>query len=579
MLFKTVALVFEAIEHESSRLAMTQRLADLLKQATPAEAEIICTMSLGQLHPPYIATELNLSTKNTVKPVARLLDKSEQEVTNAVKKEGDLGLVVAHGQWGHDDELTVHDVYNSLCALEKITGTGSQEEKSNKVFELLHQLDPLSAKYVTRIIIGKLRLGFSDMTIVDALSWMAVGSKAVRGIIEDAFNVCADIGLIAKILKQDGLNTVEQMGIKVGIPIRPAGAERLPTARAIVEKIGHCVAQPKLDGFRLQIHVDKTQATPQVYFYSRHLKDMSFMFPDLTQAFEQLNVKELICEGEAIVYDANADVFLPFQETVKRKRKHDIEQVAAELPLQVFLFDLLYVDGQEYLSKTHAQRRTKLLTLFDSHKKDTIKVIQEQEITTAEQLENYFTSNIAAGLEGLVVKKEDSIYKAGKRNFNWIKLKRQEEGQLDDTIDAVILGYYAGAGKRAGFGIGAFLVGVYNTSLDCFETVAKVGTGLKDNDWIELKKRCDSVGTVNKPKNINCPKELYPDVWTSPEIVCLIRADEITMSPLHTAGKTAENLGFALRFPRFMGYVTDKKPNQATSVAEIKQLYKNQFGK
>jgi len=277
------------------------------------------------------------------------------------------------------------------------------------------------------------------------------------------------------------------------------------------------------------------------------------------------------------VYDPNTGSFLPFQETVKRKRKHGIEKVAQQMPLRVFLFDLLFLDGQEYLSKTHAQRRKKLLSLFKNQPEDAVQVIDEKKITTGKQLEEYFNQNIAAGLEGLVVKREDSIYRPGKRNFSWIKLKRQEEGHLDDTIDCVILGYYAGKGKRAQFGIGAFLVGIYNEKEDAFQTIAKVGTGLSDAEWKKLKKECDGIAVKNRPSSVVCPKELYPDVWTAPELVCIIRADEISLSPLHTAGKTKEKLGYALRFPRFMGARPDKEPQQATSVKEIKGLYKNQF--
>ena len=139
------------------------------------------------------------------------------------------------------------------------------------------------------------------------------------------------------------------------------------------------------------------------------------------------------------------------------------------------------------------------------------------------------------------------------------------------------MGYYLGKGKRAQFGIGAFLVGVYNKKEDIFQTIAKVGTGLKDADWKELKKNCDQFAVKNKPKNVVCDKNLYPDVWVSPEIVCLIRADEITLSPVHSAGKTEKELGFALRFPRFMGYREDKSPDEATTVKEIKSMFKQQY--
>jgi len=577
MNFNHVAQAFSTIESTSGRLEMTKLLADLLKQATPEEASIICNISLGQLNPPHIGTQFQVAEKNMIKTIADLLGKPESEIQQQAKVAGDLGLVVAQGDWATQEQVSIQHVYGALHQIEQVSGTGSQEEKNNYLRDLLAQVDPVSAKYIVRIVLGKLRLGFSDMTIIDALSWMESGDKSLHQTIEDAYNICADIGLIAFVLKEQGIQAIQHMSIHLGIPIRPAAAERLPTARAIVEKIGTCIAQPKLDGFRLQIHLDKTGPTPRIHFFSRNLQDMSAMFPDIKQAITDLDVQSIICEGEAIVYDVHSGHFLPFQETVKRKRKHGIEQAMEELPLRVFIFDLLYLNGQEYMSKTHHERRYAALAVFKDFNNDAIQVIDEKNIGTPQELEDYFVQNIASGLEGLVVKKDDSVYKPGKRNFNWIKLKRQEEGHLEDTIDCVVLGYYAGEGKRAGLGIGACLVGVYNKVEDRFETVAKIGTGFKDPEWIALKKRCDAIQVSGKPKNVVCDKMLEPDVWVNPELVIIIRADEITMSPVHAAGKTANKLGYALRFPRFMGYSIDKSADDATTIGEVEHLYKDQF--
>ncbi len=578
MKFEQLAHSFNQLEATASRTEMTKILAELLQQASPIEAAIICNMSLGQLNPPYIGTQFNIATALMMRVVAKLLEEPESIVKSRAQELGDLGSVV-EADYAHtpSQKLSIEQVCDRLHQLEALSGPGSQEEKTTFLYTLLNDLDQLSAKYVIRIILGKLRLGFSDMTIIDALSWMEAGDKSHKTVVEDAYNVCADIGLIARMLKEHGIKAVATMHITLGIPIRPAAAERLPTAHAIVEKLGHCVAQPKLDGFRLQIHLDKRHKNPVVHFFSRNLQDMSAMFPDLVQAVCALPVTELICEGEAIVYDPATGSFVPFQETAKRKRKHGIEEMMHDYPLQVFIFDLLYVDGQEYLTTTHAQRRAKLLAIFKGYKNQAIHVIEEKKITTTKELEDYFTANIAAGLEGLVVKRDDSLYQPGKRNFNWIKLKRQEEGHLEDTIDCVVLGYYAGQGKRASFGIGAFLVGVYNPDKDRFETIAKIGTGLKDVDWIELKKKCDALAITDKAKNLVCAKELYPDVWVSPEIVVIVRADEITLSPVHSAGKTDEHLGYALRFPRFMGYSLQKSAAETTTVAEVQHLYEDQF--
>jgi DNA ligase-1 len=579
MQFSVVTQAFEAIEHISSRLEITRILAELFSKASPHEAGIICNLSLGQLYPPYVGTQFNIAEKSMLKVLAQLAHVPEEAFKKEVKKVGDLGAVIAQEKWKHHAELTLLQVYEELCHIEQIGGVGSQEERMQYLLALLKQLDPLSAKYVVGIVLGKLRLGFSDMTIVDALSWMEAGDKSLRDTIEHAYNIRVDIADIAQTLKKEGIEGLKKMTIRIGTPIRPAAAERLPTARAIVEKLGDCVAQPKLDGFRLQIHVDKTKKEPEVFFYSRNLQDMSAMFPDIVPALYALPIKTIICEGEAIVYDPNTGSFLPFQETIKRKRKHGIEQVAEELPLKVFIFDLLYLDGESYLNKEHKTRRAELLEIFTHYTGDTVQVIDEKKITTAKELEDYFNENIASGLEGLVVKREDARYIPGKRNFNWIKLKRQEEGHLEDTIDCVILGYYAGKGKRAEFGIGAFLIGVYNKKKDSFETVAKIGTGLSDDGWRELKKICDKLAILKQPSHVECAKELLPDVWVSPKVVCSIRADEITLSPLHTAGKAKDHPGFALRFPRFMGYRPDKGPQEVTEVHEIERLYEDQFKK
>lgn len=577
--FKQVAQTFEAIERESSRIAITQLLSDLFRQAKADEIGIICNLSLGLLRPSYVGTQFNVAEKTMLQIVASSLGLPVDVVKKRSQELGDVGLVVQQGTWQPNKQLSVQEVYDALSAVERIAGVGSQDEKMQELMKLLHQLDPLSAKYVVRIVLGKLRLGFSDMTIVDTLSWMETGDKSLRKRIERAYNNCADIGIVASTLKAKGIAALDTMEPIVGTPIRPAAAERMPTAHDIFEKMGACCAQPKLDGFRLQIHVDKRGKEPIIHFFSRNLLDMSAMFPDLVEALKNLEVETLICEGEAIAFDAQTGTFLPFQETVKRKRKHGIEEAVSEFPLRVYLFDLLYVNGESYLQHTHTQRRTRLEQLFATCNDDRVQVIEQRALGSEQELERYFIEEIAAGLEGIVVKKYDAIYEAGKRNFNWIKFKRQEEGHLEDTLDCVILGYYAGKGKRSSFGIGAFLVGVYNPTEDRFETVAKIGTGLKDEEWTGLRAKLDALQIAKKPINVLCAPQLYPDVWVSPQEICLVRADEITLSPVHTAGKTNDRLGYALRFPRIMGYRTDKAASDATTINELDHLYQDQFAR
>lgn len=575
MKFSALQTYFEAIGQLSSRTEITQLLAALFNEATPEEVKIIANLSLGSLRPPYEGTQFSVAERTMKKILASLLDLSEETIHKHAKETGDLGVVAAQGTWQATKQLTVTEVYDVLTQIELISGTGAQEERAVAIGLLLRALEPASAGLVVRIVLGKLRLGFSEMTLIDALSWMLEGNKSLHARIEHAFNVCADIGHIGYLLRKYGIEGIDKVTITVGIPIRPAAAERLPTAADIIDRLGECIAQPKLDGFRLQVHINNG-TKPSIHFFSRNLIDMSDMFPDLVEALQGLPVENCIFEGEAIVYDEATGSFTPFQETVKRKRKHDIEAVSQELPLKLFLFDILYVNGASLLNHEHHTRRAILLELMQQHNSQIVQIIEERTMRTAQELEAYFYETVGEGLEGLVVKRIKSHYQPGKRNFNWIKLKRQEHGSLDDTIDAVVLGYYAGRGKRAQFGIGAFLVGLYNKSKDRFETVAKIGTGLTDAEWIQLKKACDLIAVKAQPHNVVCAPGLAPEVWVSPEIVVLIRADEITQSPLHTAGKTESSFGLALRFPRIMGYRPDKSAVEATTVLELKHLFEHQ---
>lgn len=585
MHFHAVAQRLEAIEHLKSRTDMTMQLAELFRATSPHESHFLAFFSLGQLYPPYFNKNLNLSTKSMVKVLASLQGIEVAVASREMKEAGDIGLAVqaalvlmrGDGEPGPHD-LTTMEVCNELHAILEMSGAGSQEAKEARMVDLLMRSSSLSARYIARCVVGKLRLGFSDMTLLDAWSWMMRGDKTLRPQLEHRYNVSADIGDVIQTLKEGGVEEISHAVITPGIPARPAAAERLASAQAIVDKLGPCVAQPKLDGFRVQVHVwTDMHGARQVRFFSRNLHDMSDMFPDIAHLVRDLPVQSVVMEGEAIAHDPVTGQFLPFQDTVKRKRKHGVDDAAREIPLHLYLFDLLHLNGIDQFEVGHDDRRAQMHAICkDVPEHHNLEVIEEREITSGEQLAVYFDEAMAHGLEGLVVKKPTAGYRPGKRNFSWIKLKRQETGSLDDTVDCVILGYYKGQGKRASFGIGALLVGIYNTALDEFQTIAKIGTGLSDDEWRGQKQACDQLAVHEQPHNVNCPKALIPDVWVIPERVCMIRADNITRSPLHTAGKVDDEPAYALRFPRIMGMRPDKDAMQTTDQDEIARLFELQ---
>ena len=407
-----------------------------------------------------------------------------------------------------------------------------------------------------------MRLGIGDPTVLDALSFTKYGDRSRRPILEAAYNRTSDLGFIARTLWVAGESGLDALKVKAGHPLRPQLAERLPNPEAVIKKLGMVGVQPKYDGLRVQIHKD----ADQVSIFSRNLESMTEMFPELVVAASSLNVETVILDGEAIAYDPDSEEYVPFQETTARRRKEGIVEMAARVPMRSFVFDVMFHNGSDLTPLPYERRFEIVQELLGES--DTLLIAPLMKTDSADVLTRQLLDNISRGLEGVVAKRLDSPYQAGARNFNWVKLKRNTSGQLNDTIDVVLLGYYRGRGKRAEFGAGALLAGVYNSEKDEFVTISKLGTGLSDQAWRGLHERLASLEVPDKPARVN--SILVPDAWLEPAIVVEVLADEITPSPRHTAE-------FALRFPRIVSFRTeDKKPEDATSVREVREMFEQQ---
>jgi len=593
MKFKDLSIFIEKIEATSSRLTITQHLSDLFKKLTSEEIEKTLYLLQGRVVPLFEKLEFNLAEKTVIKTVALALNLERKLFENQYKKIGDLGQTVEHFkkqiQLFDEKSLTVLEVYEHLLSLAKSAGAGSQERKIHILAGLIRQLDPLSCRYLVRIPTGVLRLGFSDMTVLDAFSWMLTGDKSLRSQIEHAYHVRPDLGFIGRTLKEEGIKGLHGVKPKLFTPIIMMRAERLSSGKEIIEKIGKCAVQQKFDGFRLQAHYSKK--SNEVRLYSRNLEEVSVMYPDVIDAVKrEMKAQEIIFEGEAIGFDPNTGGFLPFQETVQRKRKYDIEEKAKEIPLKFFVFELLFYDWTNYLHLPYVDRRKTLQKAIRESKKveqNTILLAPEKILDNEKDIEIEFQDAISKGLEGIIAKKLNGVYQPGARGWNWIKFKRSYTSKIEDTVDCLIMGYDFGKGKRTDFGIGAFLVGIYDEKKDKFVTIAKIGTGLSDEEWRELKVKSQKSKITSKPNNYEVDKQMNCDVWMSPEIVVEIRADEISKSPVHSAGRTmkasksgkaqeVDNPGFALRFPRLERFRNDKRPNDVTSLEELEKMFKRQ---
>jgi DNA ligase-1 len=574
--FVSLAQVFEKLEKETSRLKMMEILAEYFERISPEDIKIAIYLLSGRTGPSFDAVDFGVGEKFIIESLFRIYGGFRVEIEDMYKELGDLGLVAKNIVSEKNSSLSLYDVFNYLKTIAATSGPNSQDKKIELLTEIFDKSSSLEALYLVRIILGRLRLGAQDATVIEALSFAKVKSKDLKPKIERCYNLTSDLGYVAYILFKDGEEALDFVHPIVGNPIRMALAERMESPEEIFNKLGRCIVEPKFDGFRCQVH----KIDDKVKIYSRNLEDNTYMFPEIVEAtIKCCTAKNCIFEGEAISFDPKTLRFMPFQITVQRKRKHNILKIAAKFPLRLEIFDLLYKDDLDITSHPLFERKKILNEVIA--KNDTIVIADSYEVDNPEMIRNLFEKYVSEGMEGVMVKRLDGVYQAGSRNFNWIKLKRSiKQSILSDTIDAVIMGYFYGKGQRIKLGIGSLLIGLYNPEKDCFETIAKLGSGFTEEEWVELLKNLEEIRVNSKPSNYI--SKITPDIWVKPKIVVEVEADEITVSPVHTVGRGElnENLtelsaatGFALRFPRAKRIRYDKSPFDSTSPNEIFEMF------
>lgn len=588
MKYSTFCDYLAALEQVSKRLELTSILADLIQHLGTDEVEVGVFLALGYLNPPYNQQKFSMADKMVVRALELCYGVDKASVEKMYSELGDLGAVALKlaGTTHPVNEATILQIRAELGIIAQDEGAGSQDRKVAALAALLKKLAPLSAKYTVKIVLGTTRLGFTEQTVVDALSHVLSGDKSASRTIEEVYNIHPNVGFIAKVLKTGGLKALANIHLETGVPVLSQKAQRLSDPEEIMTKMaGTAWAEYKLDGTRVQLHLDrqkvgldkKLNQNGLFYFnkglvmiktFTRNLEENTYQFPDVVQAaLEQLDAHSIILDGEAIGYDPKTGRYIPFQDMMQRKRKHNVGDYTKQIPLKYVVFDILYLNGKDLTSLSLSERHG---ILAASLKPGTVLEIAHH-IETADPaaLWQFFESSKEKNLEGIMVKNPQAPYRAGAREFSWIKLKRSNTDILEDTIDCVVLGYYFGRGARATFGIGGFLCGIWDKTEQVFTTLTKVGTGLKDSEWLELKKRCDKLQVSKAPKNVKFPKSLTPDVWVTPEIVVELGGDEISVSQTHTSG-------YALRFPRLITFRDDKSAIDTTGPKEILALHTSQ---
>jgi len=577
-----VADAYRDLEELSSRLALTERLATLVADTPAALLPSVCYLCQGLIAPEFAGVDLGLAEKLAIRALATVADVEPAKVAAQVRDAGDLGqaaerllassapVAAAVGA----SALEVGQVVGALREIAFAEGPGSQGRKLDLLAGLLTRATPLEARYLLRLVTRNLRLGIGTPTILDALAQVYAGGKSARKALERGYNICCDLGQVAAAVADGGLAAVAELRVKPGNPVRVMLAQRLAEADQILARLGgRCAAEYKYDGIRVQAH---RTADGRVELFTRRLEEISGQFPDVAALLaEGLRPAEAIVEGEVVAYDAAAAELRPFGEVMLRRRKHGIDQAVRDVPVGLFCFELLYADGEDLTTLPYPRRRAALEAALTISPR--LRLTTAAEVTDPAELDATFAWAVTDGCEGLVCKATgpDSAYQAGARGWQWIKLKRDYRTELSDTADLVVVGAFAGRGRRTGV-YGAVLLAAYDADAGVFRAVTKCGAGFSDADLAALPARLAPLLSPGRPALVDARQE--PDVWFEPGLVLEILSAELTLSPNYTAawGQIESDAGLAMRFPRFTGrWRDDKAAGDATTTRELAELFLN----
>ena len=583
MKYAIIADSYEKIEATTKRLEMTDYLVELLKKTPKELVDKVVYLTQGKIYPDFVGIEIGIAEKLAIKALARASGVSGERIQDDLKHSGDLGETAQKFLEKRiqatflQQPLTVSKVYETLERMAKTIGAGSVDAKMSLLAGLLTNASPKEAKYVIRTVTGSLRLGIADMTALDALAIAYGGGKEAKEYLERAYNICCDLGRVAKTIVEKGLEAITTFEVSIGEPIRPMLAERLASPHEILEKLGgKCIAEFKYDGERVQAHKDEDRIT----LFSRRVENITEQYPDVVDLFRKyVKSKTAIVEAECVAVDPDTGEMRPFQELMHRRRKYGVKEAIEEYPIALFMFDALYSNGKDFTLKPYPLRRKELeKTIIKSNRATTAENITTDD---AEELEKFFERAIENGCEGLVCKSvtSDSVYQAGARGWLWIKYKRDYKSEMTDTVDLAVVGAFHGRGKRAGT-YGALLLAAYEPKEDVFKTVCKCGSGFTDEDLEKLPNMLKENQIPHKHSRVKSLMEA--DVWFEPRTVVEIIGAEITLSPIHVCAMDAirNGSGLAIRFPRFTGnFRLDKSPEDATTEKEIVEMYQAQLKK
>ena len=578
MEFSIISEMFEMMEKTTKRIELTNILVELLKKTPKKIIPNVVYLLQGIIRPNFEGVELGIAEKLAIRAISKSAGLPIKKIEDDYRDGGDLGLTASNilkiktQTTFTAEKITVERVYETLFKIAKLEGKGSQDLKMKYISSLLNDATPLEAKFVIKILLGTLRLGIAENTVMDALAIAFTGKKENRVQIENAYNVSSDLGKVSLIVATDGIDEIKKFKISLFSPIRPMLADRVQSEKDVIKKMPEqFVAEYKLDGERVQIH----KQSDKIVLFSRRLENITQYYPDIVERIgKTLNVNEGVFEAEIVPINENTGEFLPFQELMHRRRKYKLDKAVSQYPITVNFFDVLYYDKKDCLNLECSERRKILEQIV--HEDNFSKLVPMLFVKNENEVEDFLENSINAGCEGLMLKAPNAPYRAGMRGSNWLKLKREYRNELGDSLDLIVIGAYFGRGRRTGL-YGTLLLATYNPEKDNLPSICKVGTGFTDESLDQLYQILSNKVTLKK--NPRIVSEMEADIWFEPELVLEIVASEITLSPIHKTGLDLirKSSGFALRFPKFTGKIRyEKAVEDASTGEEVFALYKRQ---
>ena len=578
MKFAEIAEFFERMEVTSKRLELTEILVELLKNTPINVISKVTYLIQGKLRPNFEGVELGIAERLAMKAISKSAGVSMKKIEDGYKVGGDLGVTAANilkqktQTTFSAESITLERVYDTLFKIAKLEGKGSQDMKIKYISSLLNDATTNESKFILKILLGTLRLGIAENTLMDALAIAFTGEKSNRVLIENAYNVSSDLGYVSEVVAKQGINGIKKFEIAIFNPIRPMLADRVKSEEDAIKKFqDEFAAEYKLDGERAQIH----KKGDEIIIFSRSLEKITQYYPDIVEKIPNLLIcDECILEAEVVAINEDTGNFLPFQELMHRRRKYKLEKAVSDYPITVNFFDILFLNGKKIIDLPYIERRNNLLKIVKDDK--FVKVIPMSIIKNEGDVLEILENSINSGCEGLMLKMLQSPYRAGMRGSNWLKLKREYQNELGDSLDLIVIGAFFGKGRRTGR-YGTLLLASYNSENDTFPSICKVGTGFTDESLDQLYQILSPNVTIKKNSKIE--SDMNADVWFEPSLVIEIVASEITLSPIHKTGFNIlrKESGLALRFPKFTGKIrSEKNVEDASTDEEVIALYKSQ---